>query len=233
MVEPSAEDLSAVLTDLNLPCSSWEEGPALADYLDRICAPLVGKVPYSRRMELRRELAYHVLALAEAQEELGTPPEEALELALQQFGTPEQVGRQWLSTWSQGTPTPPAAHAVSLGCFLLSSCLGCMLQIRLATEVGFTPAEALLVGPILPALAGLALCQAHRTRPQFTRVGLAAVPLIGALAASRISARPDVAPQAMMLPIAVTWGILGAATAGIAISAAAWLKGRSTLHTVR
>src|SRR5438045_9125063 len=44
--------------------------PRIEDYLDHVCAPLVGVVPYARRQELRAELREHLAAMAAAQQEL-------------------------------------------------------------------------------------------------------------------------------------------------------------------
>src|SRR5262245_29496888 len=81
-----------------LPTTSSVEDPleaAVQDYLDQVCAPLAGKMPYAERIALRLEIEQHLRALIEAHQELGTPPETAFAQAIEQFGKPEQVARQW------------------------------------------------------------------------------------------------------------------------------------------
>jgi hypothetical protein len=68
---------------------------AIQDYLDQVCAPLIGVMSYTARMELRTEIEQHLRALIEAHRELGAPPDTAFALAIEKFGKPEQVARQW------------------------------------------------------------------------------------------------------------------------------------------
>jgi hypothetical protein len=72
----------------------------LEDYLDHLNAELVGVVPFGRRQDLRRELRSHLMALADAYEELGSSPEDALTEALEKFGAPHLIARQWLLEWA-------------------------------------------------------------------------------------------------------------------------------------
>lgn len=78
-----------------------EETPEnrLEDYLDHVTADLVGVVPYAQRQEFRREVRSHILSLAEAYEELGQEPSQALTEALKQFGPPQPIARQWVAEW--------------------------------------------------------------------------------------------------------------------------------------
>jgi hypothetical protein len=68
----------------------------IEDYLDRIYAPMVGRLCYERRQELRREMRAHLGQLIAAHEELGSDNEEAIVAALRQFGPPELVAERWL-----------------------------------------------------------------------------------------------------------------------------------------
>ena len=65
----------------------------LEQYLDELERPLTALTPEARA-DWREEARQHLLALAAAHEELGTPPEEAAEAALRQFGDAQQIGRQ-------------------------------------------------------------------------------------------------------------------------------------------
>src|SRR5688572_4418190 len=67
--------------------------PRIEDYLDHVCAPLVGVVPYAKRQELRAELRSHLEALIATHQELGRGPEVAALEALRQFGDPQDLAR--------------------------------------------------------------------------------------------------------------------------------------------
>jgi hypothetical protein len=68
----------------------------IEDYLDQIYAPMVGRLPYARRQELRNEMRAHVAQLVAAHAELGSEREEAVSAALRQFGEPSLVAGRWL-----------------------------------------------------------------------------------------------------------------------------------------
>src|SRR5688572_25868589 len=78
--------------------------PLIEDYLDHLCAPLVGAVPYPRRRELREEWGAHLDSLVEAHREMGYGPAGSVVEALRQFGPPEQVSRQWLQEVRPAAP---------------------------------------------------------------------------------------------------------------------------------
>ncbi|HLK59250.1 MAG TPA: permease prefix domain 1-containing protein [Chthonomonadaceae bacterium] len=65
----------------------------LEQYLDTLEKPL-SALSIETRREWREEARQHVLAIADAHEALGMPPEQALEAALQRFGDAAQIGRQ-------------------------------------------------------------------------------------------------------------------------------------------
>ena len=84
--------------------------PQLEDYLDHLCAPLLGRMVYERRLAIREEVRAHILVLADAHEELGHSPAEALHAAIQQFGDARQVG----SALSRQYPAPFEFHKARL-----------------------------------------------------------------------------------------------------------------------
>jgi len=67
----------------------------LEDYLDYLCAPLLGIAPYAQRRRLRLEAADHLHALAEDFQAEGFAPEEAVALALREYGEPWAVGQRF------------------------------------------------------------------------------------------------------------------------------------------
>lgn len=80
---------------LNEPDTEDTLHTRIEDYLDRACAPLIEVLPYGARMELRQEIGQHLRALVEAYRELGDTHERAFEKAIEKFGSPEMVARQW------------------------------------------------------------------------------------------------------------------------------------------
>ena len=77
------------------------ENKALDEWFQRFNAPLK-RLPAEERAELRQEVRHHLESLVAANEELGTSPQEAWELALTQFGDPTRIGRRLASEWRHG-----------------------------------------------------------------------------------------------------------------------------------
>ncbi len=74
--------------------------PQVEHWFQRLNAPLK-RLPAGERAEVHQEVRQHLEALAEANEELGSSPSEALELALQQFGDPSKFGRHMAWEWKR------------------------------------------------------------------------------------------------------------------------------------
>lgn len=81
-----------------------QEDDWIEDYLDHLCAPLVGIVPLAERRNLRDEVRVHLESLAAEYGFEGKPPPEATAAALQELGEPWQVGQTFLREWLQGCP---------------------------------------------------------------------------------------------------------------------------------
>jgi len=79
--------------------NAWVE-----DYLDHLCAPLIGIVPLAERRGLRDEVRAHLEALAAEYGFEGKLLPEATAAALQEMGEPWQVGQTFLREWLQGSP---------------------------------------------------------------------------------------------------------------------------------
>ncbi len=67
------------------------ENEALNQWFQRLNAPLKC-LPPQERAGLHQEVRQHLESLAAANEELGSPPQEAWELAMIQFGNPPRLG---------------------------------------------------------------------------------------------------------------------------------------------
>ena len=72
----------------------------IEDYLDYLCAPLLGIVPYAYRRRLRMEAADHLYALSEDYAAEGFTPLEAVQVALREYGEPWAVGQSFADAWA-------------------------------------------------------------------------------------------------------------------------------------
>jgi hypothetical protein len=135
----------------------------IEEYLDHVCAPLVGLLPFPQRQELRAELRDHLQALVAAQEERGSSHDAAVVTALRQFGDPRRLACRWAREWSrESSPAPHrsawSAIPAALACFGFASAIGLLLMLaeELRLVHGFTRALAWGFSLyLLPLLAGL------------------------------------------------------------------------------
>ncbi len=85
-------------------------------WFQRLNTPLK-RLPADERRELHAEVRQHLEALAAANEELGSLPEEAWEHALTQFGDPGKFARRMVWEWRRGQGwVSPDMAAVLYGC---------------------------------------------------------------------------------------------------------------------
>ena len=71
---------------------------SLDAWFQRLNVPLK-RLPVEERVQLHQEVRQHLEALAAANEELGSTPQEAWEHALTQFGEPSKFGRRMVWEW--------------------------------------------------------------------------------------------------------------------------------------
>jgi hypothetical protein len=136
-------------------------------YLDQVCARLDSAVSAERRRELRTELAAHLEALIEAYAELGSPREEAISAAFQQFGPPARLGRQWSRAWrGSAGPVPSKAElTAALVVFAgLTAFFDAVLFSVLVDVFEFSLVQAALAGPIIPLIGGILWGRRFRER---------------------------------------------------------------------
>jgi hypothetical protein len=212
-----------------------EEAPPMdariEDYLDHVSAPLVGLVPYARRRELRAELRVHLEALVATHEELGSVRDAAVVLALRQFGPPRHLSRQWAREWTHGT-TPasvqPAwrAMAVALGSFGLASLLtfAALAAVSVAGGAflgsGFMPLLMILVGGVMPLLAGMTtglLAPARHALGTFLALAILALPSLALALPWQPGDGGALADCGMMLALAqlLSWVPIGCGAAAL------------------
>ena len=89
-------------------------------WFQRLNKPLK-RLPAEERAELHAEVRQHLEALAAANEELGSTPEEAWQLALTQFGDPGKFGKKMAQEWAQGKTGFRADMAAIFACFGLGA----------------------------------------------------------------------------------------------------------------
>jgi hypothetical protein len=157
------------------PADHPRADPRMEDYLDQVCAPLVGWVPYDARMELRVELRAHLESLVAAYRELGSSHDAAVRSALAQSGDSDAVARDWIREWERVLPPRKAPSAwrsilVALGCFgyATSVALALLLAAQSSEPGGFGWHVLLcaMLGIALPCLAGLTTGLFSPARPE-------------------------------------------------------------------
>src|SRR5258708_7636566 len=176
----SLPDLSNPVAHLDTLRTETDLDARIEDYLDRIYAPMVGRLPYARRQELRNEMRAHVGQLIAAHEELGSEGEEAVTAALRQFGEPALVAGRWLEhlpaeqsmtaeTWSVPTRSGPfgvAAKRLATSVALWVA-IGAMFDRNIAGPV--PGALYISLGASLPCLTGYFIGRRYASnRPELT-----------------------------------------------------------------
>jgi len=119
------------------------EQARLEDFLDAVCAPLIGKIPYAARLERRAEVRQHLDALVQAYLELGDTPEKAVAQALAKFGAPERLAWQWRHAQAAGSRRmriieQPRSVLITCGLCVLMGFLGFELHGLLLSKTSFT-----------------------------------------------------------------------------------------------
>jgi hypothetical protein len=167
------------------PADLSRADPPIEDYLDQVCAPLVGWVPYAARTELRAELQAHLESLVGAYQELGSSPDAAVRAALAQSGDPQDVAGEWVREWERilpprSAPSPWRSMLVAIGCFGLATnlALALCLAAQSSGSIGLFWGILLyaVLGIVLPFLAGLTTGLLAPVRPG--RVVLSALLLL-------------------------------------------------------
>ena len=142
------------LPPAHAPSAHEDRQAQIEDYLDYLCAPLLGIVPYAQRRRLRLETEDHLLALIEDFESEGFTPSEAVTVALKEYGEPWRVGQGFADAWLNGnspsrlTRFTDAATLRAFGWFGVFSVLNLLLI------------EIYLLGPAQPSSLPLLYCLA-------------------------------------------------------------------------
>ncbi len=86
----------------------------IEDYLDHMCAPLTGIVPYSRRSRLRKEARNDIEQCVEVRILDGESPMEATRSAIEEYGDSHVVSEQFLEEWLRYLPKGGVARNIGL-----------------------------------------------------------------------------------------------------------------------
>jgi hypothetical protein len=135
----------------------------LEDYLDHLCAPLVGVVPFEKRVSLREEARLHITGLAEDYQEQGCTPDKALCRALREMGEPWQWGEAILREWRPPVPSQgilsltwrAAYHAFAWFGPPAVVCLLLVEQCAVALRQDYMLPALILLGAASPVAAGV------------------------------------------------------------------------------
>lgn len=212
--------------------------PQVEQWFQRLNAPLK-RLPAEKRTQLHQEVRQHMEALAVANEELGSSPEEAWQLALVQFGDPGKFGKRMAWEWRRGqgwVSQDMAAVLYGVGVHAAASVglvvLFCAVSLLdyfsgariLESGAGWLMTAGYFVG--VPAWTGFALGRKfpHRalTGAFFAPLALPVLPLLTAALASVLQS-----PAEMGASLAEAAGIgadLLLVTCGAAYVASAWAR---------
>jgi hypothetical protein len=113
----------------------------VGDYLDHMCSPLIGLVPYDERQSLRLEVEGHLYALIEEYEGEEFNPEAATRTALREHGEPWRIGQTFLDEWCRRAPRSRLAHYAGTATLRAFACSGIaavpvLLFLQVATLFG-------------------------------------------------------------------------------------------------
>jgi len=239
----------ATATDADAHEQARAEADALVeDYLDHVSAGLLF-LPRARRMEIRREIGQHIVALARAHEELNDAPLKAAQTALVRFGDPAKIVRSFSRAWKQpvsaqeATAFPGAALKQGLlwfggaGLFVISSLFTITALAPLGANTQLASEWVAMIVLLLPIMAGWRVGQAAPARASVgTFYALSLLTFAASLIASRMSGgelyRPfDDLPVVAALMFAL-WMPLGCAAAAVS-GARAWWRRSARFRLVR
>ena len=158
----------------------------LEDFLEHLCAPLIGIVPYAERRAFREEAHTHLDGLIREYVRQGQGEQEATEAALREFGEPWKVGKAFLEEWQLGTPhLRPAllirkATGTAFAWFGIASML---ILLMLEQGLSSTARETLLpwmglaafLAPFVGGALTGAMCSGHVERGVRNAIGLLAL----------------------------------------------------------
>lgn len=202
---------------MSTPCERTPAGTDLIEeYLDHVCASMVGLVPRPRREASRNELRDHLLSLAEELHAEGVELSVALRRACDEMGNPREIGQALVSTWRSPRATAGGGAGVTA---LATFCGPTALLLMLLTEQVVSAGDAIrgldprlqVLGTLIPVLAGGATGWRHphssvRSLAPALSACLAAALLIG------LTLQPATGPLELFPWLLLGWPALGTAS---------------------
>jgi hypothetical protein len=107
-------DLSILHADNLVQEERMSPSDVIEDYLDHLCAPLVGVVPYQERFRLREETGFHLERRARGFMLDGMNEADAVLQAIERYGTSQEIGQRFLEAWFTAQPRGPLAQRLGL-----------------------------------------------------------------------------------------------------------------------
>jgi len=139
---------------------AYSPNDLIEDYLDHVCAPLVGVVPFEERTRLREEAAFHLDRLTQSYVAEGLAPEAAARKAIRTYGDPAKISDDCIESYHENRVQSPVFRRVGSSSFIAFCLFGvaqilytALLQIRVflpsgeAYRLPVSPAEARLLIP--------------------------------------------------------------------------------------
>ncbi|MDX1934114.1 MAG: hypothetical protein SFU56_16055 [Capsulimonadales bacterium] len=96
----------------------------IQDYLDYLCAPLAGIVPFRERQRVREDALYVIGRQRNAYLIEGLTEPEATRLAIARYGESREVGQRVVECWFEHQPCGPLARYIGLGNAIGLICFG-------------------------------------------------------------------------------------------------------------
>lgn len=127
----------------------------IEDYLDHICAPFVGIVPFDERSRFREEAAFHIDRLQQSYQAEGMPAEEATRRAIRTYGEPGQVSDRYLESFYENRVQSALFKRIGSGNFIAFCIFGVaqILYTALLQVHVFLPSGEAYRLPVSPAEA--------------------------------------------------------------------------------
>lgn len=131
----------------------------IEDYLDHICSPLVGVVPFRERSRLREEAAFHLDRLQQSYAAEGLSAGEAALKAIETYGEASKISDQWIQSYLENRIQSKALKRIGTGNFLAFSIFGIaqILYTALLQLHVFLPSGEAYRLPVSPAEARMLL----------------------------------------------------------------------------
>ena len=132
------------------------------DYLDHLCTPLIGTVPYQVRKRLRLEAEEHILQLIVEFSETGLSANDSLVAGLKEHGEPWRIGQAYVDEWLRSTSRSAASRLIApyllhgfAWCGLVSVPVLLMVEQSCVSRYNFPTESVSVVVIVAPLIVGV------------------------------------------------------------------------------